>query len=251
MQELFKWFCRFSIFFMILISLNSIIGDISFRLKYSFPKVTETTKEKISAFNEPIQKEIHETKYIKAQGEKNIYALRAEAEYSISALVVATNSNFWFRDIMRSQFDDISLIDIGFAWGDLAQNKDLLYENIKFKSVKTLGQARQLQPKCKKHWCADFPWYWDYFNSHVSHTHMIPANANVMGALLKIKKNNIVKIDGYLVDIYTDKSELLASTSLSRTDNNATSRGLGRGGGYGACEIMYVKQVQIGEKIYR
>ena len=66
-----------------------------------------------------------------------------------------------------------------------------------------------------------------------------------MGGLLQIKKNDIVKIDGYLVDIYTDKSELVARTSMSRTDTNPTSRGSG------ACEDMYVTQIQIGDKIYK
>ena len=89
--------------------------------------------------------------------------------------------------------------------------------------------------------------YWElgFVSSHISHTHLIPANANVMGALLKIKKNDIVKLDGYLVDIYTDKSETVAKTSMSRTDTDPTSRGSG------ACEDMYVKQVQIGNKIYK
>ena len=72
-----------------------------------------------------------------------------------------------------------------------------------------------------------------------------PANANVMGALLKVKKNDIVKIDGYLVDIYNGKGKTLGKSSLSRTDTDATSRG------YGACEEMYAKQVQIGNKIYK
>ena len=89
------------------------------------------------------------------------------------------------------------------------------------------------------------PWELGFVSSHISHTHLIPANPNVMGGLLAIKKNNIVKIDGYLVDIYTDKSELIAKTSMSRTDTDATSRGSG------ACENMYVRQVQIGNKIYR
>ena len=66
-----------------------------------------------------------------------------------------------------------------------------------------------------------------------------------MAGLLSIKKNDIVKLDGYLVDIYTDKNELVARTSMSRTDTDPTSRGSG------ACEDMYVKQVQIGNKIYK
>ncbi|MBO6088153.1 hypothetical protein J6P92_07425 [bacterium] len=249
MDNIFKLFGRFSLILLILISLNSMAGDIIFRLKYSFPKVSEFTDDKISTYNEPVQKNITETKYIKAKGEKNLYVLKAEAEYSISGLVVATNSNFWFRDIMRNNFDDVALLDVGLVWGDLARDKKLLYNNVKFKSKKTLGQARQLQPKCKRALCNDFPWEWDYFNTHDSHNHLIPANRNVMGALLKIKKDDIIKLDGYLVDIYTDKTELVAMTSLSRTDNNATARGVNRGGG--ACEVMYVTQVQIGNKIYR
>ena len=74
---------------------------------------------------------------------------------------------------------------------------------------------------------------------------MIPANPNVMGGLLTIKKNDVVKIDGYLVDIYDGKGNIIARTSLSRSDTNASSRG------YGACEDMYVKSVQVGTKIYR
>lgn len=79
----------------------------------------------------------------------------------------------------------------------------------------------------------------------MGHTHIIPATVNVMSAMLKIKKYDTVKLDGYLVDIYTDKGDVIAYTSLSRFDTNATSRGSG------ACEDMYVTQVQIGDKIYK
>lgn len=249
MDRFFKWLCIFSFFAMTFIILNSTLGDIIFRLRYNSPRVTGTTNRIIATYNEPVQELLPEDKYIQAYGEKKVYTLKAEAKYSISGLVVAKNTNFWFRDIMRNDFDDIALLDLGLVWGDLARDKDILYSNIKFKSVKTLGQARQLQPACKKRFCDNFPWDWQYFNTHDSHNHLIPATPNIMSALLKIKKNDIVRLDGYLVDIYTDKSKLISMTSLSRSDNNATARGLGHGGG--ACEIMYVKQVQIGNKIYR
>ena len=129
------------------------------------------------------------------------------------------------------------------AWGELSKNKTELYKNWTFKSQKTLGEARRLSWYCPD--VRKSPWNVDYVSYHVSHTHMIPATKNVMKALSAIKKNDIVKLDGYLVDIYTDKTETVAKTSLSRTDTDPTSRG------YGACEDMYVKQVQIGDKIYR
>lgn len=241
MDDFLEWFGRISLIALILIAFNSMLGDILFRIKYSFPHVSEITEQVIDFSKEPVQTNLENEKFIKYRGEKNNYVLKPQAQYSISGLVTATNSNFWFRDIMRSDFDDVALLDLGIVWGDLAKDKRVLYDNISFKSRKTLGQARALYYS----WKGSAPWGGEYIKSHVSHTHMLPANPNVMGGLLHIKKNDIVKIDGYLVDIYTEKSETVALTSLSRFDTNASSRG------YGACEDMYVKQVQIGNKIYR
>lgn len=243
-EDIWKWFCRLSLIIFIIIVINSILGDILFRIKFSFPHVSTTTQVPINTYNDPIQNMLDNAKYMKVNGEKYKYSIQPQAEYSLSGLVVAKNNNFWFRDVMRSEFDDVFLIDLGIVWGELASKPKELRKHWKFKSTKTLGQARQLQ------WRAKPPYnntYWDlnYVSSHVSHTHIIPANANVMGALLKVKKNDIVKIDGYLVDIYNGKGKTLGKSSLSRTDTDATSRG------YGACEEMYAKQVQIGNKIYK
>ena len=243
-NRVWNWFCKGCLILLILIIINSILGDILFRIKYSFPKIADTSQNIINTQNEPVQNNLADSNYIKAYGEKNIFALKPQAEYSIAGLVVTKNTNFWFRDIMRSTFDDICLMDIGIVWGELAKDKQKLYKNWKFKSLKTLGESRRLE-WCSKVTTATMPWDLSYVSSHISHTHLIPANPNIMGALLRIKKNDIVKIDGYLVDIYTDKNELVAKTSLSRTDTDPTSRGSG------ACEDMYVKQVQINNKIYR
>lgn len=240
MTAILDWFCKISVIALALITLNSMFGDLLFRVKYSFPKVSVVSKHMIDLSQEPLQINLHDTKYIRYYGEKDFYVLKPQAEYSISALVVEKNSNFWFRDIMRSKFDDVALLDLGLVWGNLAQDKKELYKHIKFNSKKTLGQSRTLYYR----WDRTSPWGKDYIMSHIAHTHMIPANSNVMGGLLQIKKNDIVKIDGYLVDIYTDKSELVAKTSLSRNDTNVSSRGSG------ACEDMYVKRVQIGNKVY-
>lgn len=242
--RIWNWFCKVCLILLILISINSILGDILFRIKYSFPKVSETTQNVINTQKNPIQNNLTNSSYIKAYGEKNIFILKPQAEYSIAGMVVTKNTNFWVRDIMRTSFDDICLMDIGIVWGELAADKQKLYKNWKFKSLKTLGESRRLEWRSKVP--ADtMPWSLNFVSSHISHTHLIPANANVMGALLTIKINDIVKFDGYLVDIYTAKNQLVANTSLSRTDTDPTSRGSG------ACEDMYVKQVQINNKIYR
>ncbi len=243
-DDIWNLFCKFCLIVFILICINSLIGDFLFRCKYSFPHVSAITEEEINVLNEPIQTNLAHSNGIPVYGEKNKYSLLPQAKYSISGRVVAKNSNFWFRDIMRSTFDDVCLIDFGIVWGDLAPDKKRLHKHMKFKSHKTLGQARSLEWRTKPPY-NEVPWDFNYMSSHLSHTHMIPANANIMGGLLKIKKDDIVKIDGYLVDIYDSRAQIIARTSMSRSDTNASSRGSG------ACEDLYVKQVQIGNKIYK
>ena len=230
----------------ILMFVNSFLGDISFRLTYINAKVTETTSKILDAKNNyPVQKDIpeKEQEFIKVRTQKGKnYAIKTMADYSITGLVVATNTNFFLRDVMRTQFDEVCLMDIGLVWGDIADKK-YVKKHLRFKSTKTLGQARQLSVRTPDY--EAMPYKWGYVGGHMSHTHLIPASVNVMSALLKIKKYDVVKLDGYLVDIYTDKNELIAKTSLSRTDTNPTSRGSG------ACEDMYVNQVQVGNKLYK
>ena len=65
---------------------------------------------------------------------------------------------------------------------------------------------------------------------------------------LDLIENKHIKLKGYLVDVKAN-GRIIAYTSLSRTDSNKSSRGANKGGG--ACEIMYVEEVQIGNRIYR
>lgn len=128
-NRVWNWFCKGCLILLILIIINSILGDILFRIKYSFPKIADTSQNIINTQNEPVQNNLADSNYIKAYGEKNIFALKPQAEYSIAGLVVTKNTNFWFRDIMRSTFDDICLMDIGIVWGELAKDKQKLYKN--------------------------------------------------------------------------------------------------------------------------
>ena len=89
----------------------------------------------------------------------------------------------------------------------------------------------------------------EYMRNHVSHTHVIPANKNIRKAINVTRYGQIIKIDGYLVDVFDSTKHRIAMSSLSLSDINETSRGHGQGGG--ACEVMYVNKVQIGNKIFK
>ena len=243
MNKTFYWFCTISLIAMILIVLNSLVGDAVFMIRYGFAKANTTTNKIIETSKDPIQVNTDGKEYIRFFGNKNEFALNVRANYSISGIVITTNTNFWFRDVMRNKFDEVCLIDFGMVWGDLAKDIKLLHKNWKFKSYKSIGMSRRLE------WRSRPPheqiWSKDYFNEHISHTHLIPANENVMGALLKVKEDDLVKLDGYLVDIYDAKtSQLIAKTSMTRKDRDVNSRGSG------ACENMYVTRIQLEDKIY-
>lgn len=239
-------FCNICFIIMVCILGYSFLGDLSFKLKHAFPQMTEATYKEINTEEEPVQTMLQKDGLKLERGENDYteYAYDKIAEYSLSGMIVAINTDFWLRGLMRNDFDNVSLMDIGIVWGKIA-DKDYVKKYLKFKSEKT-STARWLRYRyeCRGNDCLGF----DYIKSHVAHTHLVPANDNIMSALLTLKKYDKVKLDGYLVDLYFSKGGK-AITSISRTDNNAGSRGRNNGGG--ACEIMLVKQVQIEERIYR
>jgi len=214
----------------------SFLVDVYFRLTHLVPHVSYTLKESVDPKTEQVQTNL-KTPYqlIINSGKKNQRILLLQATYSLYGVVVAKNDNFWVRGFMRNEFDDTALMDLGIVWGDISDKK--YYTKLKFKSTKTLGQARRLEWK----YLYFSP---EYIDSHVSHNHIIPANENIMSALLSVKIHDKVRLDGYLTDIITTKG-ITMFTSLSRTDSDNTSRG------NGACEIFYVTGIQIGNKYYK
>lgn len=164
-----------------------------------------------------------------------------QAHYVLPARAVAYNHDFLF---ISEFFDSAALYDLGASWGKLS-DKRTFKKYIKVFSTKTeMTGSRTLH----WNWNSQVPFTVDYINSHISHSHLIPANRNIMAALLQIKVWDIVEIEGELVDMIYEKPGYYPRhyhTSLSRSDTNDTSRG------NGACETVYVTKVKIGKKVYR
>ncbi len=226
------------------------VNEIIFQTKYAVQPIYHTAEQSIDAHKEPVQTEPSSKQPFVFTAENNEkYTVIPMADYDISAMVVAKNTNVWLRGLMNSSFDNIALIDFGLLGGELADAEAL--KHVRFRSKKILNSARELRPMPAygRSW-RDVDSYlqsrglsFDYFGSHMSHIHVIPANDNVMSALMKLKKKDLVRFEGYLVDLeYGNGSR--SRTSLSRNDTNPTSRG------NGACEVMYVKSVQLKNRIY-
>ncbi|MCX7981713.1 MAG: hypothetical protein N2572_02235 [Syntrophales bacterium] len=82
----------------------------------------------------------------------------------------------------------------------------------------------------------------DYAASHGSNNHIIPANTNIFNAVDRhVKVQARIILEGYLVNVEGHSAEQHISwkTSLSRTDT-----------GRGACEIIYVTRLQVGNRVY-
>jgi len=78
-----------------------------------------------------------------------------------------------------------------------------------------------------------------YISRHSANMHLLPSNANLKKAVAKIGSGDAVRISGLLVDLVTDRG-LYWNTSMTRDDT-----------GPGACEVIWVQELQIGNRVYR
>ncbi len=188
------------------------------------PEESESTAPvPISIINEPIQNPAPGvTIPIIEHGGKRII-LNAVAEYKIDAVLISKHPYHW--GIMNNLAPwDYALIWGGvphmLSWLKFRQSGRFCY--YKFTGTAALNHA--------------------YVNSHMSNNHIIPATKNIRRALRLGKKGMKVHLEGYLVNVEVGKKSRVLSTWISsqvRTDS-----------GMGACEIFYVKKLQLEDKVY-
>lgn len=231
----------------ILVVLFLFRGFFSYWIKFGKPVAAKAPAQEISVNNDPIQinysnEEQNKKRFVYTSLlNKHKITIIPQAHYELSGLVVALNHNFWFKDDF---FDSAALYDLGVAWGAIGK-KEIYSKYFKSYSAKTEATgSRVLWTESK----IPNSFTRGYVNSHFSHSHIVPANKNIMAALLKLKKWDIVKIDGELIDMEYMSRGIPQSyqTSMTRTDI-----GMDGDRGNGSCETIYVTKVQIGNKIYR
>ena len=219
--------------------LNEWSEEIVFSVVNSNPKHSEISNKKINTMSDPIQVDLPEfTKMFKIYTHQKTYFIEPKAKYSISGRVLSKNRKLgpW---VTRDDHDLAIPIDIVLGWSDVS-NVKLFEKNVECLNQYATRNGRSAFAILSK----GSTWSYDYLWSHASHNHIIPGSNNVMAILLKIKKYDVVKMTGYLVDVHKD-GKTISRTSLSRYDDNETSRG------GGACEVFYVQSVQVGDKVYK
>lgn len=145
------------------------------------------------------------------------------AEYTIYGRVVGTRTFMPFN-----ARDSISPMDIALSWGFAAQDR---YDQ---RVIYTSLISRFL-----KYWVEDVSYFKDVggmkgLGNHISNNHVIPADSKVRTLFKKIKVDDFIKLEGFLVTVQdpTTGEKILNSSSV-RYDS-----------GGGACEVMYVTDVK-------
>lgn len=230
-SAIFRWAIGLFLFFLIVAGGG--YAYCRYERKYLAPtssNVTDTgtQTEKISAIDtslDPVQEDLMEVDMITLQGKEGEIFLSPMATYSVSAEVVSAKD---YSDDWQAEFEPT---DLALAWGDLA--KPEYQEGI------TYTQSGRWY---YYNYDSSFKSDGTYVTEHSSNHHVIPANDTIKKAVQKIKQGQKVKIDGYLVDVRyaISTGEFTQTSSLSRADT-----------GDGACEIIYVKKIQVDEKVYQ
>ena len=116
---------------------------------------------------------------------------------------------------------DISKYDLALAWGDL--NSKEIDEHIKYSQ-----RGRWYYFTCDN----DCPVSVDYVGNRSANVHIIHENDDVLKDVKSLDKGDHIKLTGYLVKVNFEGGPW--TSSLTRTDT-----------GDGACEVMYVTNVEV------
>jgi len=147
------------------------------------------------------------------------YRLTRRAEFNLRARVLSRENYNWGSE------SDLSPIDLALGWGAMSDQTVLDRINI------TQGSR----------------WYFTRYDlpapitdqaiiNNSSNMHMVPANQWVLKKLKEVRRGDLVRLKGFLVDIDAD-SGFYWRTSLRRDDT-----------GNGSCELFYVEDIYIEER---
>lgn len=189
----------------------------------AYPATTGVAFEAIDVLRDPVQIPAAGIQPITRETTNGRFVLTPVAEYRISAVVVSR------REYRSGWNAELSPVDLALAWGELTEPGNL-------RSVRFRQSNR---------------WYFYRYQSgtfggsfvalHSSNHHIIPTGENVARAVKSLRKGDSVTLEGYLVNVdgrYRNGTVWWRS-SLSRADT-----------GDGACELMLVKRVQLGQYLY-
>jgi len=166
-----------------------------------------------AVIDEPVQIMLSQPETIRHEGTDGSVPIVLLASYEVTAAV---------KNVHRYTSDyssQVSPIDLVLAWGSL--NQPAIDSRIRYRQSNRWYYF-QYDPEC--------PVDGAYIQAHSANVHLIPADENIRRQLNGLRRNDTVRITGYLAAVQFASGEW--RSSLSRQDS-----------GDGACEIIYVTAV--------
>jgi len=157
--------------------------------------------------------------YILDEVSTDARGIRKVATFDAQVLVLSLHS---YGGVMGDRFSAYAPLDLAVAWGDAARAD--------VHSQVSISQSGRFY-----HWRAG-PEAWQDprvrdFGRHSANWHLVPANDDIAAELKAIRRNDVVRITGHLVDIDAPDGTRYR-TSRTRGDQGA-----------GACEIILVSDI--------
>lgn len=152
-------------------------------------------------------------------------------ELTPRAQIMVTGRVLSRRTYTRDWQSEISPLDLAMGWGELNDTE-----------VDNWVRWQQSGRWYYYRWQRESPYDGKYIRTHSSNIHIIPANDSLESALLKIRKDDRIILEGKLVDVeaVNETKRWQNNTSLTRTDS-----------GNGACEVLLVERLTWNGQIYQ
>lgn len=145
----------------------------------------------------------------------NGYTVIPVQAYAIEARVLSV------KEYSSGRESDLSPLDLALGWGKMSDEA-------------VLSDIRISQNNRFYFWSVDtFPIPREAIETQSANVHMIPVDETVADTLSSVRKGQVVKLEGYLVNVEATDGWRWKS-SLSRSDT-----------GNGACELMYVTKAVV------
>jgi hypothetical protein len=181
--------------------------------------------EAVDVTGEPRQTALPSPEVAPVEFDGKSYLVEKHHRYEISGEVLSAET---YNVAFKSEFFDV---DLGLIWGPRLADLKQRY---------TFNQGGRWL-----FWSSKDPVSDDerrYITAHISNNHLIPAEGrrNLFKAVRWPGRGDKVRIAGYLVTIKNPFGGVVVASSTSRDDDGA-----------GACEVIWVEEVQINDKIYR
>ncbi|NLN34658.1 MAG: hypothetical protein GX157_01465 [Candidatus Cloacimonetes bacterium] len=173
--------------------------------------------------SDPIQTSVPDTLITEICKGKERYTLHPKARYRLNGRIVC------YKRYYKGYFHLLSPWDYASLWGDI----DRYLPYLKFDQIFRFCLFKTKHPEK-----VDIA----YIERHMANNHLIPATQNIRRAMGKVKKSDLVRIEGFLVNVtgVDAKNRVINwKTSTTREDT-----------GNGACEIIYVSKLRLNNNIY-